>query len=174
MLPIDSVDFSFLVIRDPIKRLLSAYSNRVLHYKELSLEFLSAKSPEFVGQVPYYSPTLVQFINHLIEYSMIPNINHHIEPVSERLTSKDLCQFGKIYPIENISSLGADLSTVLGRDVKFDRSQTGGRKIPLGELSLIQMKTLIDYYKEDYQLLSEFYTADKIMEEWAKAKESMK
>ena len=170
MAPIDSIEFSFLVIRDPIKRLLSAYSNRVLHYRELSLEFLSSKSPEFVGQVPYCDPTLVQFINHLIEYSMIPNINHHIEPVSERLTSKDLCQFGKIYPIENISSLGADLSTVLGRDVKFDRSQTGGRKIPLGELSLIQMKTLIDYYKEDYQLLSEFYTADKIMEEWAKAK----
>jgi hypothetical protein len=169
-----SYDFSFVVIRDPIKRFLSAYSNRVTHHKELSRDFIFSKYPQYAEQLPFFDPNMEIFIDHLEEYLQIEVIKHHIEPVSEHIAATHLHQFSKIYPLENISSLECDLSEILGRDVKFGRSQTGGRKISLVELSLIQMKTLIDYYKEDYQLLSEFYTADKIMEEWAKAKESMK
>jgi hypothetical protein len=169
-----SYEFCFVVIRDPIKRFLSAYSNRVTHHKELSRDFISSEYPQYAEQLPFFDPNMEIFIDHLEEYLQIEVIKHHIEPVSEHIAATHLHQFSKIYPLENISSLECDLSEILGRDVKFGRSQTGGRKISLGELSLIQMKTLIDYYKEDYQLLSEFYTADKIMEEWAKAKESMK
>jgi hypothetical protein len=169
-----SYEFSFVIIRDPIKRFLSAYSNRVTHFKELSRDFIFSKYPQYAEQLPFFDPNMERFIDHLEKYLQIEVIKHHIEPISEHLSATHLHQFSKIYPLENISSLECDLSEVLGRDVKFGRSQTGGRKISLGELSLIQMKTLIDYYKEDYQLLSEFYTADNIMEEWAKAKESMK
>ena len=35
---IDSCDFKFIVIRDPIKRFLSAYNNRVAHHKKLTQE----------------------------------------------------------------------------------------------------------------------------------------
>jgi hypothetical protein len=169
-----SYEFCFVVIRDPIKRFLSAYSNRVTHHKELSRDFIFSEYPQYAEQLPFFDPNMEIFIDHLEEYLQIEVIKHHIEPVSEHIAATHLHQFSKIYPLENISSLECDLSEILGRDVKFGRSQTGGRKISLGELSLIQMKTLIDYYKEDYQLLSEFYTADNIMEEWAKAKESMK
>jgi hypothetical protein len=170
---LESYDFSFVVIRDPIKRFLSAYSNRVTHHKELSQEFILSRFPQYAEQLPFFDPNLQQFTDNLKHYLRIRPIEHHVEPVSVHLSAEQSQQFSKIYPLENISSLECDLSEILGHDVKFGRSQTGGRKISLGELSLIQMKTLIDYYKEDYQLLSEFYTADNIMEEWAKAKESI-
>ena len=50
--------------------------------------------------------------------------------------------------------------------MKFGRSQVGGRKIPLRNLSMQQMKFLAELYKEDYELLGDFYPIDKIWDEW--------
>jgi hypothetical protein len=170
---LESYNFSFVVIRDPIKRFLSAYSNRVTHHKELSQEFILSRFPQYAERLPFHNPSLQQFIDHIDTYMQIPPIQHHIEPVSVHLTAEQLQQFSNIYPIENISSLEADLSAVLDCDVKFGRSQTGGRKFSLGELNLSQIETLLDFYAEDYQMLGEFYSADMIMQEWAKSHHSV-
>ena len=169
---LESYDFSFVVIRDPIKRFLSAYSNRVTHHKELSQEFILSRFPQYAEHLPFFNPTLTQFIDHVDAYMQINPIKHHFEPVSVHLTAEQLQQFSNIYPLENISSLEADLSTVLDYDVEFGRSQTGGRKLALGELNLVQMEALLDFYAEDYQMLGEFYSADMIMQEWAKSHQS--
>ena len=163
----DRFEFSFVVVRDPIKRFLSAYSNRVTHHKELSHRYITRKFPKFADQLPYFDPGLGQFIDNFSQYFKIRPIKHHTQPVSHSLTKTNLQQFSKIYCMENLPSLEYDLSAIHGHDLKLERLQTGGRKIPLRDLSQQQMEFLLDYYQEDYELLSDSYTVEKIWEEWA-------
>jgi hypothetical protein len=163
--------FSFIILRDPIKRFLSAYSNRVIHHKNTSPWYIKSKFPDFYEELPYFNPDLRQFIGDIEHYQKIPIIAHHINPVSLSLTKSKLQNFSKIYCIENIFSLERDLTELIGSDVKLDKLQTGGPKLQLTDLSRDQMEILIDYYKEDYKLLSGFYTTGAIWDEWSKGKD---
>jgi hypothetical protein len=68
--------------------------------------------------------------------------------------------------MEEISSFEDKISSIIGQDFKLPRTQTGGRKFSVKDLSSKQLEFLIDFYKEDYELLKEFYTIDDIWKEW--------
>ena len=160
-------DFNFIVIRDPIKRFLSAYSNRVLFHEELSESTIQDIHPSLKGEIPYFDPTITQFIENLPIYLKVLPIQHHVQPISEIFDkARSLEQFDKIYPLESLSALEDDLSIMAGRNVRFKHSQTGGPKISLGNLNRKQMENLLEYYRKDYELLNEYYPVEQIWQEW--------
>ena len=160
-------DFNFIVIRDPIKRFLSAYSNRVLFHGELSESTIQDIHPSLKGEIPYFDPTITQFIENLPIYLKVLPIQHHIQPISEIFDkARSLEQFDKIYPLESLSALEDDLSIMAGRNVRFKHSQTGGPRISLGNLNRKQMENLLEYYRKDYELLNEYYPVEQIWQEW--------
>lgn len=72
--------WKFAVIRDPAKRLVSCYANRVVHYNELGNGRLSLAMIE-MGAAP--NPSLEYFIENLETYmSASASINHHASPLT--------------------------------------------------------------------------------------------
>ena len=162
-------DFKFIVLRDPIKRFLSGYSNRVTHHKELSYDYLSThKHPStkmLLDKDSILDPGIGQFIEFFDDYYQTPSIHHHLKPVNE-IIEGNLELFDKIYTLENINELEKDISDLSKKEFKLPRSQTGGKKYTVKELNSLQMDFLINFYKEDYELMQEFYTIDNIWNTW--------
>lgn len=162
---INDADFKFIVIRDPIKRFLSAYSNRVCHHRELSLEKITRSNPELVENFEIYNPGLGQFIDQFDKYNSVNSIKHHCKPVSEWVDG-NISLFDRVYRIEEMELLKKDLSKELGQEINFSREQTGGRKIPVSDLSSNQVEFLMEFYREDYKLLKDYYSHDDFWKSW--------
>jgi len=168
---ISDCKFRFLVVRDPVKRLLSAYSNRVGHHKELAPSYLNEAldkkliSKEFLN-VAIPNPGLGQFIEFLELYREVPTINWHVKSIHSFVP--DISGFTDVYPMERISDFQNKLSKLTEHEVIFERSQVGGRKISLKELDSRQLEFLISYYQDDYELLKDYYSADSLWKEWKK------
>jgi len=161
--------YRFLIVRDPVKRFLSGYSNRVTYHKELSREYLEKiKNPNasrlIQKDIPL-DPGLGQFFDYFDDYMTIPNINHHLKPCIHFLNTS-LSTFNYIYKLEEISKFEQHISSIINKEFKLPRTQTGGRKFSVKDLSSKQLDFLIDFYKKDYELLKEFYTIDDIWKEW--------
>jgi len=150
--------FKFTVIRDPIKRFISGYRNRVLFHNAL-LNLVEAKHIHKV-------PTLNEFALNL-EFYFRRNleIEHHFAPQGFYLNG-DLSFLDAIYKIENFADVEKKLSQISKRTLTSVLSQTDGPKIKLGDLNRRAFRKLIDFYKSDYELLHEFYSVEEISAEY--------
>jgi Sulfotransferase family len=161
--------FRFVVVRDPIKRFLSAYANRVVHHRELSAEKLEAlavqkKRLKRALRKLKPDPDAGSFVDLLEQYQQVPSILVHTRPIAPVV--EDLRLFTKVYRIENIAELEADLSEITGIPVKLRHAQTGGPKLDVSCLNEAQMHKLKSYYREDYRMLESLYPFEKIQSEW--------
>lgn len=165
---IDGCERRFVIIRDPIKRFLSAYGNRVTHHGELSEKYIRERSRDNYGKIPFFDPSLHQFVDNLDAYLKVRPISHHVKPISFFLDGEDLEYFTDVYRIEDIDRFESDLSALYGKPVSFERRQIGGNKFTLNDLTKKQIEKLLDYYRDDYLLLSKYYSEDLILDEWHK------
>lgn len=165
MTPLTGQHTQVIVIRDPIKRLLSAYGNRVKFHGELTRHYIEKNCPHLLGQLPMFNPTLKQFIEHLEEFMQVPSIEHHCCPLST-LVQNDLSEFEHIYPLEQLHEFERLLSTKTQTEVQFPREQTHGKKIKIHELSQQHLNLLFDFYQQDYDLLKPWYSKETLLGEW--------
>lgn len=166
---IDQCERRFVVIRDPIKRFLSAYSNRVTFHNELSENALRKFLENNKNiKIPFYNPTLDQFIEHFDVYYKVETIFHHARPMVEFLDGENLSFFSDVYKMEDLHAFEVELCNVFGKSVSFDRTQTGGVKFTLKELSEVQVQRLLSFYQRDYELLRGFYSEEAVWDEWGK------
>ena len=136
-----------IVIRDPISRFLSGYSNRVLHHMELSTG--PAKKELRRRDLPV-KPSLSRFIADLAGYrDAVPSINHHFRPLVD-FSGKDSSYYSHIFPISELDRLVEYVAEKTGRVAPLPRLQTGGPKISVDSLSVKEMDVLRDAYSEDY------------------------
>ncbi len=165
---ISDAEFKFIIIRDPIKRFLSSYSNRVKYHGQLSKKYLEKSGNGKLllkkKTIPV-KPSLSDFIRYLNEYLTIPVIRKHTKPVAEWLDGP-LEFFDEVYKIEELYKLEKDISDRTKKEFILPRLQTGGEKISVNELGVKELEFLIDFYKEDYILLKDFYTVDEIYKTW--------
>lgn len=160
-----------VIIRDPIKRFLSAFGNRVKYHCETHEKAIKKNNPKLVGKLPFYNPNLGQFIEHFDDYLQVESIAHHCKLVSDWLDD-DLSLFTDVIPLEKLNVFEQILSDTFNEQVTFPREQTGGPKIPLHRLNRVQLDKLLVHYQRDYDLLSAHYTPDAIIQEWKDAKRS--
>lgn len=165
---IDDCKKRFIVIRDPIKRLLSAYGNRVTYHRELSKEFILKNSLLNYHKIKFFDPDLFQFIEEFETYLNVQTISHHTKPFSEFLDGETLDYFTDVFKIEDLHSLETDLAEYFNVDFHFERKQTGGRKYSISDLSKVHIEKLLAFYKNDYELFKDYYSVDDVWKEWKK------
>jgi hypothetical protein len=125
-------DWKIAVVRDPVARLLSCYSNRVLHHRELDGIDLSIRD-RIAGLVR--RPDIGTFVDLLPRYrELSPSMHHHSAPHVEFL-GLDPAYFDRVYRIDQLDTLVADVAGRVGTAPALQRLQMGGPKLKEDELS---------------------------------------
>lgn len=141
------------VVRDPVRRLLSCYSNRVLHHKELSQK--NAGTALAAADLPC-DPDLSTFVRRLPDYcAAIATIRHHASPMVDYL-GRDPKFYTHLYRIEATNDLQAEVQRLTGSTAELKRLQTGGPKISTDKLTPQEVTLLKNFYAEDYALYGSY------------------
>lgn len=143
-----------ILVRDPIRRLLSAYSNRVIHHRELSLEKAQDQLAEH-DLAP--NPSLQEFISKLSKYGKaVQTINHHTQPLVD-FAGQDAEFYSRVYKMSEIGNMVADVATIAERPLTLAHLQTGGPKIEIDALRSRDIQVLQEFYSEDYCVFGKYF-----------------
>tara|TARA_B100000700_G_scaffold215822_1_gene237233 strand:+ start:127 stop:768 length:642 start_codon:yes stop_codon:yes gene_type:complete len=123
------------IIRDPIKRFLSAYKNRILYHQDLEFKNHS--------------------IDMIIEKLESSNFeNQHFLPQNYFL-GNDLNYFTILGDTNNMKNFVNGVNNFFEKNVEFPQLQTGGNK-EVVNLSNLQITKIKQIYKDDYLLLDKY------------------
>ena len=165
---LSNVNKRLIVIRDPVKRFLSGYSNRVGFLGGLSK--VNIKNSSLLNKIEVYDPTLQQFIDEFKFYMQVPTINHHFGLITDHLAGTPLSFYSHVVKIEDLDIVHNLLQQAFGKDFDLTREQSS-KKIPLGTLTYQQLCKITDFYSADYKLLQGYYSKQDIFDEWEKSRE---
>lgn len=148
---IKSSDYTKLaVIRDPIKRFVSAYRNRVLDLGDM-LPFASQLQKQGLS----VKPDLNTFVENLAVYrAVVPSIRHHTDPQTYFLGT-DMTIFDVVKDIHQAAEVFA-LFQDKCPELTFKREKSGGTQVKQEELTPQSISALESFYAEDYQILGPY------------------
>lgn len=120
------------IVRDPIKRFVSAYKNRVLYHKDEAFKNHS--------------------VDEVIKKLKVDKFeNLHFLPQSFFL-GNDLKYFDYCYDVSEIKEFERDINFFFKKEVSFPKIQTGGSQINL-ELDKDQVESLKEIYFKDFIMI---------------------
>ena len=148
----------FTVVRDPAKRILSVYANRIFQHRDLMQGRLVRPRAWLTGLD--LEPDPDTFVCQIERYRKNnTSIRHHTDPMVAFL-GKDLSKLDAVYRFEDLDQLAQDLSARTGTEITFPRYQTNTathRKTRVEDLSDAAFAALMDFTEVDYQLLVHLY-----------------
>lgn len=149
----DGTWWRFSVVRDPLKRLLSVYSNRVVGLRELH------NSPRLRAQSSLpLDPDPDFFFQNLKSYmDLSSSIKHHALPARLYIGPKPM-KFDRIYRTDEIKVLADDLSAKVGREVVVPRFNESKKSISMQDLNTKTVASLKDRLAEEYEHLGDYFT----------------
>jgi hypothetical protein len=137
------------LVREPVARILSCWSNRVAHHKLIKPRMLSQEDRD-LGMTT--SPDLEQFVRHLDRYRRASkDIRFHSLPLS-RFLGRKAGYYDRIYGFGEIGALADDVNARTGRDHPMPRLQSGGPKPGRADLSREAVDRIEALYAEDREL----------------------
>lgn len=152
--------FRFAIVREPVDRFLSCYGNRVLELGDLH-----ESKTEFDKMGLPVDPGLDAFVQHLEQYrSVNSSIRHHTRPQSDFL-GETLSYLDKIYPFDQMDSVRSMLKSY-DNSLIIKTRKSGGPKFELHDLSFGSLQHLLEFYKNDYELLSDYYSRRAVVEQY--------
>ena len=125
-------DFKCCIIRNPIKRFISAYKNRILFHKDE--KFYNLSMDEIIEKLE----------NGLFE-------NTHFLPQNYFL-GNNLDYYNIVADVENIILFEKKINIFFGNKIKFPKIQKGGSEFNV-KLNITQKEKVKKIYKEDFELL---------------------
>ena len=143
------------VVRDPVQRILSAYTNRVVNLGELRRDRVDGSLLDALG-VPA-DPNVDTFFDSIDAYRIVsPSIRHHVEPATTFL-GPDLCYFDRVYRLDELSELRKDLESRVGHEIELPNEQRSQNLVSWESLSPATRRRLLEFVMGDYALLRDFY-----------------
>lgn len=137
------------VVRDPVQRVLSCYSNRVVHHGKLTAK-AAGPALERAGLKP--APDLGEFVDQFEAYRAVsPDVQHHSQSLIHSL-GEDPGFYARVYDIRELGDFVADVGAHLGRELVLGRHQTGGPKFTPDDLTAAQRDRLMQIFAEDYRI----------------------
>jgi hypothetical protein len=144
------------IVRDPLSRLKSAYTNRVRFYGEINERQLAEAG---IGHLPA-DPTFDEFARNLFEYQLLPSVRHHTMPMVNFLGTNAEC-YDIIFDIKKMDQFYEFLDNLSGSKVCRHHRQQGGSNMQVGTLSQIARSQMIDYFHEDYEVFGQYIFAGR-------------
>ena len=144
----------YAVVREPVARFLSCYSNRVQHHRELAPKFIKPRFQK-VGLKP--NPTIHEFIERLEEYRTTSrSVGWHSRPLTASLGT-DIKRYDRIYKFKELGEFVTDMNKRLGHNGTLPHLQSGGKKIKADVLSKAEIQKIQDHYASDYEFFSDYF-----------------
>lgn len=132
------------LVRDPVRRVLSAYSNRVVHYGELSQQ-AAGPALEAAGLAP--DPDFDLFMANITGYMRCSmSIARHLSH-QDAFLGKSKDYFTRIFRVEDMASFEAWMNERFGTTSSVPRLQEGGPKLDFWSLSAETRRRVIDFVR---------------------------
>ena len=145
--------FRFTVVRDPLKRLLGVYSNRVVQRRELHMSRNFRRGLTDLPPDPdpdFFFQNLAAYIN------AASTIKHHALPTSV-FTGKDFSLYSKVYRTSDLDDLAADLSGITGRDVTIPHVNSSPAPLSIDDLSSKTRAAIATRLAPEYAHLADYF-----------------
>lgn len=147
----------FTIIRDPVERLISCFRNRVIDLGDLKTDTVSLHKYGLSA-----TPDLNTFVMNLKKYRKAnKSIEHHSRPQSAFL-GDTLHYLDYVFPIEDLDELQQFLKR-FSPGVTFLKRKSGGTTIEVADLSEDALRSAVRFYKKDYRLLQNYYSAEDLL-----------
>lgn len=146
--------YRFTVIRDPLSRLISAYSDRVADRDDIKRSIVSRALCKPLGLNP--SPTIEEFVLNLPKYAAINDrIYRHVIP-QVNYVGKDNTYYDAIYKIQDIPVLVDDIGDMLSLKLDARTRNSSKKKATIDQLSTEAIEFAKEYYADDYDILGQY------------------
>ena len=145
------------LIRDPIKRFISAYTNRVKYHKELSKKVIS----EYNLDPDMADPTFNKFVKNYFVYKKVRSIKHHTD-LMYKFIGENPSFFDEVFNLNNINEISVFLKNKYGVEYNMPKLQTGGggsESIDLEDIKINRPKIytkIQDITSKDYEIFSKY------------------
>ena len=145
--------FRFTVVRDPLKRLLGVYSNRVVALRELHTSRNFRRG--HVDLTPDPDPDY--FFQNLDAYiKAASTIKHHALPTS-CFTGEDFSVFSRVYRTSDLGDLAADLSEIAGHPMTIPHYNSSGTPLDIDELAPRTQSAIANRLRGEYAHLADYF-----------------
>ena len=154
LLSMDQDDhFKFTVVRNPIKRFMSFYANRIVDHNDLAYDI--GKKEMENGLKP--QPTASEFIERFHDYrACSPNISHHTDPLVVFIGKKPSF-YSRIYNTSQLEKMKSDIEEIVGAPLELPHEQSSPIIMQEGQLSANDVDFLTNFYEADFEAYSEFF-----------------
>ena len=145
--------FRFTVLRDPLARLLSVYTNRVIQKRILyEARKLRNRRPDLPldPDPDFFFQNLQTYIDHSSD------VKHHALPC-RLFTGPDLGFYSKVYRIEETDQLQADIEAMSGRTLTVRRHNSSPSKLSLDALQPATRAAIHRQLAPQYQDVAGYY-----------------
>lgn len=148
--------WKFAVVRDPVKRMLSLYNNRIVSHRDQLRGWKSHLRLRLL-LLPF-EPTANEFYENLRTYPLTSGILlHHVRP-QRHFLGDDLSRFDAVFPIENMGALEAALSERVGRQIALPRVHAEAGGVSWEQLSAKARRKILAATASDFRLLADYYS----------------
>jgi hypothetical protein len=136
----------FAMVRDPVTRFLSGYSNRVQHYRELSDDVAGDRLKLF--KLPA-DPDLKTFVSNIDDYKRVSrSIDRHFSR-QQWFIGDDPDYYERIFRLDRISEFVSAMNSEFGGNATMNRLQTGGDKLEFETLERSTRRRILKICETD-------------------------
>ncbi|WP_425039350.1 sulfotransferase family 2 domain-containing protein [Primorskyibacter sp. S187A] len=144
----------FAVVRDPVKRLLSVYTNRVVQLGDLH-NSRRLRRPEFSHLSRDPDPDF--FFLHLDAYYEASSvIKHHVLPCELFIGPKPF-RYDRVFKTEQIGELAEELGRRSGKSVDISRENSSEMRLDLDDLQPRTIDAIRPLLEREYAHLDAYY-----------------
>lgn len=135
------------LVRDPVRRFVSGYRNRIVHHRDLD----NAPVDALVARGLSPDPTLEEFARRLGDYVAASRaVRHHFAPICAYLGDRPQ-SFARIFALEEVEDFLAFVREA-GAHLALPHEQTGGPRLSVDDLTSATRRDVEVFYDQDYRV----------------------